>query len=197
MTLSPNRPPRRPRRVVVLLVLVVSATVSLFGMTRLRHHVFPPPVTWDEVRWQIAESFPAVPQLGTAELAGSLSDYASAQPLLIDTRAAREYAVSHLPGARHAETLEEVRALLASAPRDQAVVLYCSVGWRSSRLAADLLQADPARSIHNLDGSLFQWANEGRPLVAPDGTPTSRAHPYDARWGRLLDARLHAENLRP
>ncbi len=197
MTLSPNRPPRCPRRVVVLLVLVVTATASLFGMTRLRHHVFPPPVTWDEVRWQIAKNFPAVPQRGTAELAASLRDSAGPHPLLIDTRAAREYAVSHLPGALHAETVEEVRQLLATIPRNQPVVLYCSVGWRSSRLAADLLQADPARGVQNLDGSLFQWANEGRPLVTPDGTPTRRAHPYDQRWGRLLDARLHAENPRP
>ncbi|MDP1579720.1 MAG: rhodanese-like domain-containing protein [Candidatus Didemnitutus sp.] len=192
-----TRPSRRPRRVAVLLLLALTATATLFGMTRLRHFVFPSPVTWDEVRWQIAENFPSVPQLGTTELAAMLGDPAGPRPLLIDTRAAREYAVSHLPGALHAEMIEDVRRLLATAPRDQAVVLYCSVGWRSSRLAADLLQADPARSVHNLDGSLFQWANEGRPLVTPDGTPTHRAHPYDQRWGRLLDARLHAENPRP
>lgn len=175
-----------------MLVLVVTATASLFGMSRLRHHLFPPPVTWDEVRWQIAEKFPAVPQLGTAELAAALSDSASAQPLLIDTRTAREFAASHLPGALHAETVEEVRALLATAPHDQAVVLYCSVGWRSSRLADDLLQAEPERQVHNLDGSLFQWANEARPLVDAEDKSVNHAHPYDQRWGRLLDSKHHA-----
>ncbi|HEY2615439.1 MAG TPA: hypothetical protein VGI42_06990 [Chthoniobacterales bacterium] len=37
----------------------------------------------------------------------------------------------------------------------------------------------------NLEGSIFQWANEHRPLVR-DGTPVTVVHPYNSFWGRLL-----------
>ena len=42
----------------------------------------------------------------------------------------------------------------------------------------------------NLKGSIFKWANEGRPLVQ-DGKPTHQVHPYNKYWGRLLDQSYH------
>ncbi len=46
--------------------------------------------------------------------------------------------------------------------------------------------------MQNLKGSIFQWANEGRPVVR-DGEPVREVHPYDAVWGRLLDRDLRAD----
>ena len=44
--------------------------------------------------------------------------------------------------------------------------------------------------VANLEGSIFAWANEDRPLVQGDGegagAPTSLVHPYDADWGNLV-----------
>ena len=48
------------------------------------------------------------------------------------------------------------------------MVAYCSVGYRSAGLTDELGQRGYTR-VCNLEGSLFQWANEGRPLVNADG----------------------------
>ncbi|CAL1547774.1 unnamed protein product, partial [Lymnaea stagnalis] len=48
----------------------------------------------------------------------------------------------------------------------------------------------PVPEIYNLAGSIFQWANERRPMVDKHGNPTQYAHPYSSFWGRLLDASL-------
>jgi 3-mercaptopyruvate sulfurtransferase SseA len=65
-------------------------------------------------------------------------------------------------------------------------VLYCSVGYRSS-MAAEQLAKLGYTDVQNLEGSLFAWANAGHPLEGGD-----RVHPYDAKWGELLDPRLRA-----
>ncbi len=43
---------------------------------------------------------------------------------------------------------------------------------------------------YNLEGSLFKWANEGRPMVNSEGVKTIHAHPYSVVWGRLLHRAL-------
>ena len=50
-------------------------------------------------------------------------------------------------------------------------------------------------NVRNLDGSIFQWANEGRPLVRGNQR-VQDVHPYDENWGRLLDCGV-PRRLRP
>jgi 3-mercaptopyruvate sulfurtransferase SseA len=78
---------------------------------------------------------------------------------------------------------------LPEAAKDVPVVTYCAVGYRSAEFATRL-RAAGFTHVQNLEGSIFQWANEHRPLVR-DGTSASRVHPYSKSWGRLLadDAR--------
>ena len=99
--------------------------------------------------------------------------------------------MSHLPGARHAATVEEAVRVLAAEPAEREVVVYCSVGWRSAALAERLRAVRPGR-VRNLRGSIFRWANEGRPLESAAGA-AALVHPYDARWGALLDRARWAE----
>jgi 3-mercaptopyruvate sulfurtransferase SseA len=68
-------------------------------------------------------------------------------------------------------------------------VTYCAVGYRSGELAVKLREAG-FTSVQNLEGSIFQWANEHRALVCGD-KPVKTVHPYSSLWGRLLsdDAR--------
>jgi hypothetical protein len=70
------------------------------------------------------------------------------------------------------------------------VVVYCSVGWRSAALADRLLAAG-LDDVHNLRGSIFDWANKGLPLVR-DGEPAREVHPYGRLWGLLLRPELRA-----
>ncbi len=127
-------------------------------------------------------------QLPVAELERRLA--AGDPPLLLDVRAPAEFAVSHLRGARRAASEAEALALLAEEPRDREIVLYCSLGLRSSHLAR-ALQRHGFHRVANLEGSIFAWANAGLP-VHRDEERVREVHPFDARWGRYLDPALRA-----
>jgi len=131
------------------------------------------------IRALTREMFPGVAHVATDAVAGRSG------ALLIDVRSAGEFAVSHLPGAVNAHSLAQIDALARSANlAHREVVLYCAVGFRSA-LVASRLQKRGLRNISNLEGSIFQWANEGRPLVR-DGQPVREVHAYGPRWAGLL-----------
>ncbi len=129
----------------------------------------------------LLQKFPDVPVITTGELAAL-----DPAPFLVDARSEKEFAVSRLPGALRAESVAAVRSL-GVAP-ETPVVVYCSVGYRSALLARALREAG-FPDVRNLDGSIFAWANEGRPLVDAAGA-TSGAHPFNRSWGRYLDRTL-------
>ncbi|MCW5559205.1 MAG: rhodanese-like domain-containing protein [Verrucomicrobiae bacterium] len=134
--------------------------------------------------------FPEVRHLTPEELAAWLADARRVPPLLLDVRTRAEFDVSHLPGARHVTPKIPVNRLLPTLPPDTPVVVYCSVGYRSAACATRLLKAGYPHVI-NLEGSLFQWANEGRPLES-DGQPVRKVHPYSESFGKLLAPELRA-----
>jgi rhodanese-related sulfurtransferase len=146
-------------------------------------------VTWDAVFAWIRRDWPEVPQMSTGELGQRIAANGEATPLLIDVRTREEYEISHLPGAIWAETPTQIASAIRGASDRRPVVLYCSVGVRSSRAAAKLMQSRPA-NVFNLQGSIFQWANEGRPLIA-NGHAVHVVHPFNERWGVLLNPQLH------
>ena len=134
-------------------------------------------------------AYPSVPQLGTSELASWMADIGAA-PLLVDVRPVAEFEISHLQGAVNLQTVEAIAGALA--PNSlRRTVLYCSVGFRSSRLASILAEHRHA-GILNLEGSIFQWANEGRPLFRGE-TAVQLVHPYGSRWAGLLKSGLASE----
>jgi len=144
--------------------------------------------TWDSIRQTIRKRFPEVHHLTTQQLADWLADTNRRVPVLIDARRPDEFALSHLPGARHAQSAAAVRSLLIS--NAQPVVAYCSVGYRSSALAVKL-QQDGITNVFNLEGSIFAWANEGRPIFRNDQElKPPQVHPYDEKWGQLLKPEL-------
>lgn len=143
----------------------------------------PPAPSWIDVDRLIAERYPGVPQMTTVLLAETL-DAGRRPVVLLDAREAEEYAVSHLAGAHHAPTVDEATRVIRDSPPDALVVAYCSVGVRSSALAARLRERGIAE-VHNLQGSLFAWANEGRPVYRGHAR-VAEVHPFDAWWGALL-----------
>ena len=149
-------------------------------------------LTWDTVFAWIQKDWPAVPQMSTQELAERMAANSNiAGPLLIDVRTREEYEVSHLPGAIWAETPGQIAAALRETSDRRAVVFYCSVGVRSSKAAAKLVESRRP-NVFNLQGSIFKWANEGRPLVADDHA-VHVVHPYNERWSVLLKPELRSD----
>lgn len=142
--------------------------------------------TADLESWKgaVRARFPNVPQIQTAELGDWLAATNRIPPLLLDVRTPAEFRQSHLPGAQRVDPGAQPATVQALIPSHRPVVVYCSVGWRSSELA-ERLRMSGLTNVMNLEGSIFAWANEHRPLEA-DGHPVTKVHPYNATFGRLL-----------
>jgi rhodanese-related sulfurtransferase len=121
--------------------------------------------------------------IASDDLARSLAQPAPT-PLLLDTRSEAEFGVSRLPGARRLDPGRPDIHSLASLPKDTPLVVYCAVGYRSAQIARRLREAGFSR-VANLEGGVFRWAREGRPLVDHAG-PATRIHPYDPVSGWLF-----------
>jgi len=156
---------------------------ALFSIMSCRSNISE----WDSVKARIRSEFPGVERISAEELKAQLDSH---RPILLDVRSAEEYRVSHLPGAIRVEPDGNLPETLANLDRNARVVAYCSVGYRSSRLV-ELLKKEGFSSVKNLEGSIFEWANKGYP-VERDGKSVLEVHPYDEKWGRLLDPSLHA-----
>jgi len=138
-----------------------------------------------------ADAFDA-PVMTQSQLRDMLGAADAQNVLLVDTRSAEEYQVSHLPNAvlwSGFKDGEPPPAVLAHARSGRPVVFYCSIGYRSGMAAERVArQIGTDQGLFNLKGGIFQWANEGRDL---EGGPL--VHGYDEEWSRLLNPDLRAE----
>jgi len=105
----------------------------------------------------------------------------------LDIRETEEFEVSHIAGAKRinpAITHENLLTALPDDLTDKTIIVYCSVGRRSTDLAArskaHLLEKG-AKDVVNLEGGIFGWHNEKRPLVSAAGQ-TVYVHPYNEYW---------------
>lgn len=182
-------------------LVLASAAVVLAGAAAWaalgRRPWAPGSPAWRAVDARLATAYAGVPTVAPDALARWLADptadASGAAPILLDARTEAEFAVSHLPGAIRVDPdagVEAWRAAVADARGsdpggERPVVVYCSVGERSGRVAQALRQSGVG-DVRNVPGSVFRWAAEGYALVDSAGRPTTLVHPYDAVWGRLL-----------
>ena len=117
---------------------------------------------------------------------------AGADVLLLDVRDAAEFEISRLPGAVRVDpelTTEQFMDRFGGQIAGRQVLLYCSVGVRSSRLGERIRNAAAARGaagVYNIRGGIFAWHNYGKRLEKAKGQ-TELVHPYSTRWARYLD----------
>ena len=81
--------------------------------------------------------------------------------------------------------------MLKDIAKDQRIVCYCSVGVRSARFC-DRLREAGYTNVHNMNGSIFEWANQDRPIYAGENEQ-DKVHPYNAKWGKLLKEEKRAK----
>lgn len=144
---------------------------------------------WPALLSAVEAAYPDVERISTDSLASWMHD--DQPPVLLDTRTIEEYEVSHLESAVHVDPDSDDFMMLDTLDRDAPIVAYCSVGYRSSDVASKLMAAG-FTDVRNLEGSIFKWANEGRPVYR-DGERVHEVHPYNAVWGRLLKPELHSK----
>ncbi len=123
----------------------------------------------------------SVPVIDVKSLSRNANDY-----LILDAREREEFDVSHIEGARFIGYDEPQFETLAETPKDQPIVLYCSVGYRSEKLG-EKLKKRGFTNVSNLYGSIFEWANEDLPLVDKDNQPTQKIHTYNKRWSKWVE----------
>lgn len=147
------------------------------------------------IEWKIGRDFRGVPSISTVELAYMLESDLSSNVVLVDVRKQVEFDVSHLANAIRAENVEELVPQLSEFDRsnsEQKIVLYCSVGYRSARLTRDLMNAG-FENVFNLDGSIFQWYNEGRDVFQTEKL-VNDVHPYSSFWSFLIKRERQKES---
>jgi rhodanese-related sulfurtransferase len=176
---------RRWLRIVLLLLvlpLLVGAGIALFAGR---------PIAFDVLRRVTDRKFPEGKWVTVSELERWRADPGRVQPVLLDARTEDEYAVSHLQGAVRIDPYFPSLRPLRGFPKDTAIVLYSSVGYRGARVA-NFLARQGYTQVYNLDGGEFRWANSGRPVFR-QGRPVGEVHPYDPTWGLLLESQYRID----
>ena len=176
----------RRRRLLAVGITAVLGLLTAFAAVRGRS----PPAELAAVEHAVTRDWPLVAPLQRAQLSEILAQ-GRADVVIFDVRERAEHDVSHLPGSTHVDpaiSREQFLSDHGAVVSGRTAVFYCSVGVRSSELAArvqDDLKGDGSRQVYNLTGGIFGWHNDGRPLVNARGV-TDHVHGYDARWRRVL-----------
>jgi rhodanese-related sulfurtransferase len=147
-------------------------------------------MTEDSIQKKIEKVFPQAEQM---DLSTFRDLKLKNQVVVIDVRGQEEFELSHIEGAQNLISAESIKMIAESHPQ-QKVVLYCSVGYRSSDLAQRCSEMG-LRNVFNLKGSIFAWANAGHEVYTLDSMgekkKTKFVHPYNAKWGKLLNEAYH------
>ncbi len=121
-----------------------------------------------------------VPETGVRQAARD-----TASCVFLDAREPREFAVSHIEGAIHVGYDHfDLANLPSNISKNQPIVVYCSVGYRSEKVTEKLQKAGFTQ-VSNLYGGIFEWVNQGHPVVNESGL-TNDVHAYNRTWGVWL-----------
>lgn len=105
--------------------------------------------------------------------------------ILLDSREANEYNVSHITGAINVGYDKFILDSVTMYSKSDYIVIYCSVGYRSEKIGEELIAAGYT-NVYHLYGGIFQWVNDGYGVVDNSNQPTTRVHAYSKTWGKWL-----------
>ncbi len=115
----------------------------------------------------------------------TVSDVTKSKALFIDAREQNEYGVSHIKDALFVGYENFNFDSLAAIKKDQQIIVYCSVGYRSEKVSEKLMTAG-FTDVSNLVGGIFEWVNQGNEVVNSNGDKTENIHAYNKTWGIWL-----------
>lgn len=103
---------------------------------------------------------------------------------LLDAREIAEFNVSHLGNAKFVGYKNFNIDSLQNTDKNQSIVVYCSVGYRSEKITEKLINAG-FTNVQNLYGGIFEWKNKKLDVYDNNGI-TNNIHPYNNTWGLWL-----------
>ena len=107
------------------------------------------------------------------------------QVVLLDAREKKEYDVSKIADAIWVGYDDFDLTRVEGIDKNKEIVVYCSVGYRSEKVAEKLLAAG-YKDVKNLYGGIFSWVNRERKVYDSLNNPTDKVHAYDKVWGAWL-----------
>lgn len=116
----------------------------------------------------------------------SVPEAVEANALFMDAREWNEYTVSHIKNSLFVGYENFRSDSLASIKKDQKIIVYCSVGYRSEKISEKLMDAG-FTDVSNLVGGIFEWVNQGHSIVDSRENTTQNIHAYNKTWGVWLN----------
>lgn len=104
--------------------------------------------------------------------------------LFLDAREKKEYKVSHIKEAVWVGYDSFMLSSLKEISKDKKIVVYCSVGYRSEKIAEKLLKSG-YKDVSNLYGGIFEWVHENKKVYNTKGE-TKAVHTFDKEWSQWL-----------
>lgn len=108
------------------------------------------------------------------------------QYVVLDAREFEEYETSRIPGAKFFGFDNPDYSALDGLDKDQPIVMYCSIGYRSEKMGEEL-QKRGFKNVKNLYGSIFEWANKSYTLVDTNNEETVKIHTYNKGWSKWVE----------
>jgi len=104
--------------------------------------------------------------------------------VILDVREKGEFEVSRLKNAIWIGYDDFDISRIDSIDKEREIIVYCSVGYRSSKIGEELIESG-FKNVKDLYGGIFKWANENRPIYN-DSSQTTEVHAYNRKWGQFL-----------
>jgi len=104
----------------------------------------------------------------------------------LDAREKKEYDVSKIENATWVGYDDFTLDRLSGISKDALIVVYCSIGYRSEKVAEQLIKAGYS-NVKNLFGGIFEWKNEEQVLLDSTNNETNKIHGYSKIWGVWLN----------
>ena len=121
----------------------------------------------------------SVPEISVTSIMSNSSVYT-----YVDAREIEEYNTSHILDAVLVGYDNFDLSILEKTPKDEDIIVYCSVGYRSEKIAERLIE-NGFTNVHNLYGGIFEWKNMGMPVINENGE-TEKVHTYNESWSKWL-----------
>lgn len=105
--------------------------------------------------------------------------------VILDTRELKEWNVSHIKNSVSVGYDKFSVGSMAKYPKSVMIICYCSVGYRSQKIAEKLLKNGYTK-VYNLYGGIFNWVNQGNAVVDGNNIETKKIHGYSKDWAKWL-----------
>lgn len=106
--------------------------------------------------------------------------------LFIDAREKKEFKVSHIEHSIWVGYDYLNLKPLKKVEKDTEIIVYCSVGYRSEKVA-EKLKEKGFTNVSNLYGGIFEWKNNEFPIVDDNKSATDKVHAFNKVWGIWLN----------